>query len=78
VRIHWSGFASGSNSMSWDVGGGVNFYYGAVGPMPVVTKNNEGGILDRIWVTATDRAGRTTTLEGTKIRVLPCTIPTIN
>jgi hypothetical protein len=79
VRIHWSGFASGSNQMNWDVGaGGVNYYFGAVGPMPVVTKNNQGGILDQIWVTATDRAGKTSRLNGTKITVLACTIPTIN
>jgi putative peptide zinc metalloprotease protein len=67
VTIHWSGFASGANAMSWD-----GDFFGSVGPVPFPGKQNSGGTLDQVWVTATDSEGATSTLFGTKIAVRPC------
>jgi hypothetical protein len=64
VRVHWSGFASGSHIMVPD-----GFWYGQVGP---ILYTSEGGGTLNVWVTATDSSGTTTTLPGTPVTVIPC------
>jgi len=71
VVVHWSGFVDGSSAMSWDPGNGINYFYGAIGPVPYGGKPNLGGSLN-IWVTATDTKGKTSQTNGTKIAVRPC------
>ena len=66
VRVHWSGFATGSAPMGWD-----GHYYGTVGPVAYQGVPNAGGQL-KIWVTATDSGKNTTTLDGTPVSVLRC------
>ena len=65
VRVHWSGFASGSFVMQPD----GRWWYGQVGPIPYTSPN--GGTL-KVWVTATDSAGATAILDGTPVTVIPC------
>ncbi|SNT14163.1 putative peptide zinc metalloprotease protein [Asanoa hainanensis] len=70
VTVSWSGFDSGSNSMSWD-----GNFYGQIGPVPYPGKPNEGGTLS-ITVTATDTEGESSSIDGSNIAVAPCNPPT--
>nr|MDT0659251.1 cyclic nucleotide-binding protein [Micromonospora sp. DSM 115978] len=66
VTVRWSGFAAGSDGMSWD-----GNYYGTVGPVRYSGEPNKGGVLE-IRVTATDSNGASTTIAGSSIAVDPC------
>jgi putative peptide zinc metalloprotease protein len=66
VTVHWSGFASGSDRMSPD-----GDFYGTIGPVPYSGTPNAGGTL-KIWVTATDGDGVTTTVDGSPVAVSGC------
>jgi hypothetical protein len=66
VTVLWSGFASGSDAMSWD-----GDFFGRVGPVPYSGTPNRGGTLS-ITVIAQDTDGAENKISGTNIAVAPC------
>ncbi|MDG4823084.1 cyclic nucleotide-binding protein [Asanoa sp. WMMD1127] len=66
VTVSWSGFASGSDAMSWD-----GNFYGRIGPVPYSGEPNTGGALS-IRVTATDSEGESSSISGTDVTVAGC------
>jgi hypothetical protein len=69
VTFHWSGFADNLASATFRSGN----FYGHVGPVTYPGgKGNSGGSL-KVWVTATDTKGHTSTLSsGQLVTVLRC------
>jgi putative peptide zinc metalloprotease protein len=72
VTVHWNGFSSGSFDMIPD----GEPYYGRVGPAPWSGEVSRGGTLE-VWVTATDKDGATSRLNGEPVTVRPCSPPVI-
>jgi putative peptide zinc metalloprotease protein len=68
VVVSWSGFSSGSRTMSRD-----GDYFGTIGPVNYTGSSNRGGTLT-VTVTGTEGNGRTASAAGTKINVQPCSI----
>ncbi|MER7283977.1 cyclic nucleotide-binding protein [Dactylosporangium sp. NPDC000244] len=68
VTVSWSGFASGSRSMSRD-----GDYYGSIGPVNNNGTSNRGGTL-AVKVTAIDGAGLSSTVNASSVTVSACSI----